>query len=94
MTATQILWNQNGRLENFSKNKSTLICISGSSENTDQANKSIGIEIKKIIGYLPENNPLYDDMEVITFLDFIADIRKINKQQKKKVLVRLLKNAD
>ena len=34
-------------------------------------------EIKKIIGYLPENNPLYDDMMVYDLLEFIAKIRNM-----------------
>ena len=35
-------------------------------------------EIKKIIGYLPENNPLYLDMNVFDFLKFMANIRGIS----------------
>jgi ABC-2 type transport system ATP-binding protein len=30
---------------------------------------------KRLIGYLPENAPLYDDMMVIDFLSFVADLR-------------------
>tara|TARA_Y100001970_G_C14233953_1_gene860628 strand:+ start:174 stop:1109 length:936 start_codon:yes stop_codon:yes gene_type:complete len=33
--------------------------------------------IKTMIGYLPENNPIYTDMTVIDYLTFIANIRKI-----------------
>jgi ABC-2 type transport system ATP-binding protein len=32
-------------------------------------------EIKRRIGYLPESNPLYGDMLVADYLDFIADLR-------------------
>ena len=35
------------------------------------------IKIKNELGYLPENNPLYDDMYVVEFLTFIAQIHKI-----------------
>ncbi len=35
------------------------------------------IEIRKIIGYLPENNPLYSEMTVFDYLKFIAEIRQI-----------------
>lgn len=35
------------------------------------------METRKHIGYLPENAPLYEDMMVQEFLDFIADIRQI-----------------
>lgn len=34
-------------------------------------------KIKQFIGYLPEHNPLYDEMNVIDFLDFIAHIHNI-----------------
>ncbi len=35
------------------------------------------LEIRKIIGYLPENNPLYFEMTVFDYLKFIAEIRQI-----------------
>jgi ABC-2 type transport system ATP-binding protein len=38
-----------------------------------------GDEIKKIIGYLPENNPLYLDMPVIDYLEFSAAIQGVAK---------------
>ena len=38
-----------------------------------------GDEIKKIIGYLPENNPLYLDMPVIDYLEFSAAIMGVAK---------------
>ncbi len=38
-------------------------------------------EIKKYIGYLPENNPLYQDMPVIDFLNFCAQIQGMDKEK-------------
>jgi len=38
-------------------------------------------EIKKLIGYLPENNPLYQEMPVIDYLEFSAAIQGIPKQR-------------
>lgn len=35
------------------------------------------MEIKKLIGYLPENNPLYDEMTVEEFLKFWLEIKKV-----------------
>src|ERR1700744_654055 len=35
------------------------------------------LETKKKIGYLPEANPLYPDMYVREYLDFIADVHKV-----------------
>ena len=36
-------------------------------------------KIKSIIGYLPEHNPLYDEMNVIDFLFFISKLHNIPK---------------
>ncbi|HNZ25967.1 MAG TPA: ATP-binding cassette domain-containing protein [Spirochaetota bacterium] len=35
--------------------------------------------VKKLIGYLPENSPQYDDMTVYEYLKFTAEIRGIEK---------------
>jgi len=35
-------------------------------------------EIRKQIGYLPEHNPLYDDMIVYDFLEFVSKARQID----------------
>ena len=37
------------------------------------------IEIRRLIGYLPENNPLYPDMGVMEYLYFIAAMRGLPK---------------
>lgn len=39
-------------------------------------------EIKKLIGYLPEAAPIYQDMLVFDYLNFIADIRGVDKEKK------------
>jgi len=38
-------------------------------------------EAKKHIGYLPENNPLYEDMPVIDYLRFCAEIENVPKDK-------------
>ncbi|MDX1701821.1 MAG: ATP-binding cassette domain-containing protein [Melioribacteraceae bacterium] len=35
--------------------------------------------IKPLIGYLPESNPLYHDMPVLEYLEFIAELQKVSK---------------
>lgn len=40
------------------------------------------LEIKKIMGYLPESAPLYHDMLVYDYLNYVADIRGLGKAQK------------
>ncbi|HHE46877.1 MAG TPA: ATP-binding cassette domain-containing protein [Bacteroidetes bacterium] len=37
------------------------------------------IEVRKMIGYLPEINPLYSDMNVVDFLKYIADLRGLSE---------------
>lgn len=38
-------------------------------------------EVKKFIGYLPEHNPLYQDMPVIDYLGFIARLQGVEKKR-------------
>lgn len=37
------------------------------------------MEVRKLVGYLPENNPLYTEMYVAEYLRFIAGIHKLGK---------------
>lgn len=39
------------------------------------------VEIKSLIGYLPESAPLYPDMLVYDYLGFVADVRQIEKAE-------------
>jgi len=41
---------------------------------------------KRLIGYLPENAPLYDEMMVVDFLNFVADMRGVNGPERQKRL--------
>lgn len=43
---------------------------------------SAPVQVKKLIGYLPEGAPAYPDMTPAAFLDFIADIRGLAGQTK------------
>ncbi len=40
-----------------------------------------GMEVKRSIGYLPEHNPLYLDFYVREYLNFHADIHKVDKKR-------------
>jgi ABC-2 type transport system ATP-binding protein len=40
-------------------------------------------EVKKHIGYLPEQPPVYLDMTVSDYLDFVADLKLVDKKRKK-----------
>ncbi|MBU0519028.1 ATP-binding cassette domain-containing protein [bacterium] len=39
------------------------------------------LQIRKRIGYLPEQNPLYNDLDVLEYLRFVAELRGISKDQ-------------
>jgi ABC-2 type transport system ATP-binding protein len=47
-------------------------------------------EIREMIGYLPETNPLYTDMSVYDYLKFVAEVRHITnfKQRLKEVVAK------
>lgn len=40
-------------------------------------------DVRKLIGYLPENNPLYLEMTVYDYLSFVAEIREIKNFKKR-----------
>ena len=46
-------------------------------------------DIQKQIGYLPELNPLYTEMRVYEYLEFLAGIRKITGKQFKEAFARV-----
>lgn len=48
-------------------------------DNYDIYSKSL--KIREMIGYLPENAPLYSDLTVIDYLKFIAAVRNIPKEK-------------
>jgi ABC-2 type transport system ATP-binding protein len=44
------------------------------------------LEVKKSIGYLPENVPLYGDLTVDEYLNFAADVRQIPLKERKSAI--------
>lgn len=47
-------------------------------------------KVKKIIGYLPEVVPLYPEMTVNSYLNFVADIKQIPSTQKKNAVQEVI----
>ena len=47
-------------------------------------------EAKKCIGYLPELPPVYTDMTVLEYLKFVAELKKIPKDQRKKQILEVM----
>ncbi len=50
-------------------------------------------EVKKRIGYLPENPPLYNDMTTIEYLRFVAEIKGIERKKIRQALARTLERC-
>ena len=47
-------------------------------------------KIKKQIGYLPENNPLYYEMPVLEYLNFVAELQGVEKNKIKNRIVEMV----
>ncbi len=47
-------------------------------------------EAKKCIGYLPELPPLYQDMTVKEYLNFVADLKMVKKSEKNKMIAKII----
>lgn len=52
-------------------------------------NREDEISSKKMIGFLAENNPLYDEMYVQEYLKFVANIHKINHKEIENVIEKV-----
>ncbi len=48
------------------------------------------LEVRQKIGYLPENAPLYADMMVTEYLDFIGEVRGMPQSKRKKAINRMI----
>ncbi len=54
---------------------------SGAAEVCGFDTSTNSMEVRKRIGYLPEHNPLYKDMYVKEYLDFVAGIHKVSNKK-------------
>ena len=50
-------------------------------------------EIRKMIGYLPEHNPLYLEMTVFDYLKFVSEVREIKPEHFKSTLQKTIKKC-
>jgi ABC-2 type transport system ATP-binding protein len=48
------------------------------------------LEVRKRVGYLPESAPLYGDMNVVAYLEFVADVRGIPREEKPKRIDKMV----
>jgi ABC-2 type transport system ATP-binding protein len=73
--------------------KSTMMKIITGFFSADSGNVSVcglpagpgAVEMKRLIGYLPENNPLYTDMYVREYLGYVADIYRMGNKSREAV---------
>ncbi|MGH7309051.1 MAG: ATP-binding cassette domain-containing protein [Candidatus Rokuibacteriota bacterium] len=42
------------------------------------------LEVRKRIGYLPESVPLYSDMRVAAYLDFVAEVKGVGRSERRR----------
>jgi ABC-2 type transport system ATP-binding protein len=61
----------------FIQASSGTVLINGNKVNVDS------IELKKNVGYLPENNPLYTDLYITEYLDIVAGFYKLHNRDKR-----------
>ncbi|NQV51073.1 MAG: ATP-binding cassette domain-containing protein [Candidatus Marinimicrobia bacterium] len=57
-------------------------------DGLDVVNDSMGV--RKKIGYLPESTPLYEEMGVRDYLNFIADVRKVSGAERTRAMDRVI----
>ncbi len=73
--------------------KSTMMKIITGFFSADSGNVSVcglpsgpgATEMKRLIGYLPENNPLYPDMYVREYLGYVADLYRMGNRSREAV---------
>jgi ABC-2 type transport system ATP-binding protein len=51
------------------------------------------IEVRRRIGYLPEDTPLYKDMTVLEYLDFVCDLRDVPKSSRRSRLKKVVEQC-
>jgi ABC-2 type transport system ATP-binding protein len=51
-------------------------------------------EVRKRIGFLPENPPLYPEMTVSSYLEFAADLRRVAKGDRRKLVGEAIEVTD
>jgi ABC-2 type transport system ATP-binding protein len=48
------------------------------------------MEVRRRIGYLPENVPLYNDMRVAPYLDFVAEVKGVPRSARRKRVAEVM----
>src|SRR5919108_3723546 len=48
------------------------------------------LEVRRRIGYLPENVPLYGDMRVAPYLEFVAEVKGVGRADRKRRVAEVM----
>ncbi len=48
------------------------------------------VEVRRLLGYLAENSPAYNEMTVGGFLEFVCDVRQVKGKERKRALDRVV----
>lgn len=84
--------------QNGAGKTTTMKIITGLSEVTEGEvyidNEVLTQKSKAKIGYMPENTPLYQDLTVKEFINFIGELKGIKRQQRKKTIEKILKDLN
>jgi len=51
------------------------------------------LQVRRRIGYVPENAPLYADMPVVTFLKFVGDIKGLSRRDRLRQIAQVMDNC-
>jgi ABC-2 type transport system ATP-binding protein len=51
------------------------------------------MEVRRRIGYLPENVPLYSDMRVAPYLEFVAEIKGLGRAERKRQVAEVMERC-
>ena len=51
------------------------------------------MEVRRRIGYLPENVPLYTDMSVAAYLDFVAEVKGAGRSERKRQVAEVMERC-
>jgi ABC-2 type transport system ATP-binding protein len=79
--------------------KSTLMKMMLGLVNPDDGSITVGgfdvqrnpIDVRRIVGYVPESPRLYEFLTCLEYLDFVADLYKLNAQTKRERITEFLK---
>jgi ABC-2 type transport system ATP-binding protein len=51
------------------------------------------IKVRRRIGYLPENVSLYTDMKVVTYLDFVGEIKGLDRRERRRKIDEIMERC-